>query len=456
MTITPSQNKTLFDYLAALLTGQLTLPDDAAYESVRQLWNGRVKTRPAAIARCLTVEDVIHTVRWTREHGLPLSVRGAGHEIFGRSLRENGVVIDLSQMKTITVDPVAHTAQVQSGATAGELIGAAEKYGLATTTGTVSSVGMTGLTLGGGYGSLIGAYGLAADNLLSAQVVTADGQLITASDEEHSDLLWGLRGGGGNFGVVVSLEYRLHSLTTVLSGMLLYPLEQARTVLRKFNEFITTAPNELTIRSGFLQTPDGATALFLSPTYCGAIAAGEQIIAPLRTFGNLLVDQVQPVTYNDLIHQLDVFTPAGRHYYLQTRSLAGLQTETIEVLIEQGLPLPSPFSTINIHHFHGVASRVGVSETAFALRQNHLMIEIIAAWELQSPDEEQRHLQWAQHISRSLAPYAFKGGYINLLDQEEQERVPFAFGSNYERLLDLKRRYDPDDVFHSTIGHLTP
>ncbi|MBD2309585.1 FAD-binding oxidoreductase [Chroococcidiopsis sp. FACHB-1243] len=456
MTITPSQNKTLFDYLAALLTGQLILPNDAAYESVRQLWNGRVKTRPAAIARCLTVEDVIHTVRWTREHALPLSVRGAGHEIFGRSLRENGVAIDLSQMKTITVDPVARTAQVQSGVTAGELIGAAEKYGLATTTGTVSSVGMTGLTLGGGYGSLIGAYGLAADNLLSAQVVTADGQLITASSEEHSDLLWGLRGGGGNFGVVVSLEYRLHSLTTVLSGILLYPLEQARTVLRKFNEFITTAPDELTIRSGFLQTSDGATALFLSPTYCGAIAAGEQIIAPLRTFGSLLVEQIQPVTYYDLIHQLDAYTPAGRNYYLQTRSLAVLQTGEIEALIEQGLPLPSPFSTINIHHFHGTASRVGVSETAFALRQDHLMVEIIAAWEPQSPDEEQRHLQWAQHISRSLEPYAFKGGYINLLDEQEQERVPFAFGSNYERLLDLKRRYDPDDVFHSTIGHLTP
>jgi FAD/FMN-containing dehydrogenase len=456
MTITPSQNKTLFDYLAALLTGQLFLPDNTAYEQVRQLWNGRVKTQPAAIARCLTVEDVIHTVRWTREHGLPLSVRGAGHEIFGRSLRENGIVIDLSQMKAIAIDPVARTAQVQSGVTAGELIGSAERYGLATTTGTISSVGMTGLTLGGGYGSLTGAYGLAADNLLSAQVVTADGQLIIASAEEHSDLLWGLRGGGGNFGVVVSLEYRLHPLTTVLSGMLLYPLEQARTVLPKFNEFITTAPDELTIRSGFLQTPDGATVLFLSPTYCGEIAAGEQIITPLRTFGSLLVEQIQPVTYYDLIHQLDAYTPAGRNYYLQTRSLAGLQTETIAALIEQGLPLPSPFSTINIHHFHGAASRVGVSETAFALRQDHLMIEIIAAWEPQSPDDEQRHLQWAKHISRSLAPYAFQGGYINLLDREEQERVPLAFGSNYDRLLDLKRRYDPDDVFHSTIGHLTP
>lgn len=456
MTITHNQNRALFNELAALLAGPLFLPEDAAYESVRQLWNGKVKTQPAALARCLTVQDVIHTVRWTREHGLPLSVRGAGHEIFGRSLRENGVTIDLSQMRSVTIDPVARTAQVQAGSTAGDLIEAAEKYGLATTTGTVSSVGMTGLTLGGGYGSLMGAYGLAADNLLSAQVVTADGQLIAASAEENPDLLWGLRGGGGNFGVVVSLEYRLHPLATVLSGLLLYPLEQARTVLHNFNEFIATAPDELTIRSGFLQTPDGVTVLFLSPTYCGTLEAGKQIIAPLRTFGELVFEQVQPVTYNDLIHQLDAFTPAGRHYYLQTQSLPNLQTEAIEVLIEQGLPLPSPFSTINIHHFHGAASRVGASETAFALRQDHLMVELIAAWEPQSPDDERRHIQWAQNISQALAPYAFKGGYINLLDKEEQDRVRLAFGSNYDRLLDLKRKYDPDDVFSSTVGHLAP
>jgi FAD/FMN-containing dehydrogenase len=452
MTTTYHQSRALFNDLTALLTGQLLLPEDTAYEQVHQLWNGKVKTRPAAIARCLSVQDVIHTIRWIRAQGLPLSVRGAGHEIFGRSLRENGVVIDLSQMRAVIVDPVARIAHVQSGATAGDLIEAAEKYGLATTTGTISSVGMTGLTLGGGYGPLIGAYGLAADNLLSAQVVTADGQLITASAEEHPDLLWGLRGGGGNFGVAVSLEYRLHPLTTVLSGLLLYPLEQARIVLRNFNEFIATAPDELTIRSGFLQTPDGVTVLFLSPTYCGSLEAGEQAISPLRTFGDLLVDQVQPVTYNDLIHGLDAFTPAGRHYYLQTRSLPYFQTETIEAMIEQGLPLPSPFSTINIHHFHGAASRVGVSETAFALRQDHLMVELIAAWEPQSPDDEQRHIQWTQNLSQALAPYAFKGGYVNLLD--EQEHVPLAFGPNYQRLLNLKRTYDPDDVFRSTIGHL--
>nr|MDZ8003366.1 FAD-binding oxidoreductase [Nostoc sp. DedSLP05]MDZ8100880.1 FAD-binding oxidoreductase [Nostoc sp. DedSLP01] len=451
MTITPSQNRTLFNDLAALLTGQLVLHEDAGYEQVRQLWNGRVKTQPAAIARCLTVEDVIHTVRWTRAHGLPLSVRGGGHDFAGRALAQNGIAIDLSQMKAVTIDPDKRTAYVQGGATAGDLIEAAEKYGLATTTGT-ASLGMSGFTLGGGYSPLTGAYGLGVDNLLSAQVVIADGQLVTANAQENADLFWGLRGGGGNFGVVVSLEYRLHPLTTVLSGMLFYPLEQAKAVFRQFNEFIATAPDELTIQFGFIQTPEGQTVLLLSPTYCGALEAGEQAIAPLRTFGTLLVDRVQPVTYNALIHRAEI-APKGRHYYTQTQSLNGLQTETIEVLIEQSLPFSSPFSIVGLINFHGAASRVGAYETAFALRQDHLLVNILAGWEPQSPDEEQ-HIQWAQNISRSLAPYAFKGGYINLLDREEQERVPLAFGTNYERLLDLKRKYDPDDVFHSTIGHL--
>jgi FAD/FMN-containing dehydrogenase len=445
-----------FNDLAALLTGQLVLPEDADYEPVRQLWNGKVKTRPAAIARCLNVQDVIHTVRWARSHGLALSVRGAGNDFAGRSLCENGVVIDLSQMRAVTIDPTARIAQIQGGATAGDLMEAAQQYGLATPVPINSTVGMAGFTLGGGYSPLLGVYGLGVDNLLSAQVVTADGQLVTANAEEHADLLWGLRGGGGNFGVVVSLQYRLHPLTTVLSGLLLYSLDQARAVLRRFNEFLATAPDELTIRSGFLHTPDGAPVLFLSPTYCGDLEAGEQEIAPLRTFGKPLVDRVQPVTYNALIRGQDALAPKGRHYYTQTQSLKNLQTEAIEVLIEQGLPLPSPFSLIALQHFHGAASRVGASETAFALRQDHLMVQMVAAREPQSTDEEQRYIQWTQNLSQALAPHAFKGGYINLLDESDQERVPLAFGLNYERLLDLKRKYDPDDVFHSTIGHLAP
>jgi FAD/FMN-containing dehydrogenase len=442
-----------FNDLAALLTGQLFLPQAADYEQVRQLWNGKVKTQPAAIARCLTVQDVIHTVRWTRSQGLPLSVRAGGHDTAGRALSE-GVVIDLSQMRTVTVDPDQRTAHVQAGATISDLIETTTQYGLVTATGTCSAVGMAGFTLGGGYSPLTGAYGLGIDNLLSAQVVTADGQLLTANAEEHPDLMWGLRGGGGNFGVVVSLEYRLHPLTTVLSGMLLYPLGEAKTVLRRLNDFMATIPDELTILSGFIQMPEGATVLLLLPLYCGESAAGEQAIAPLRTFGTVLVDQVQSMTYREFIHLWDANAPKGRHYYAKTQSIKGFQPEIIDTLIEQGLPFSSPFSFIALHHFHGAASRVGASETAFALRQDHLMVELIAAWEPQ--DDEQRHIQWAQNISQALAPYALKGGYISLLDQEEQERVRLAFGSNYERLLDLKRKYDPDNVFRSTIGHLAP
>ncbi len=456
MTTTRRDTSSSFKDLTALLTGHLILPEDAAYEQVRQLWNGKVNTHPAAFVRCANAQDVIHTVRWARSHGLALSVRAGGHDFAGRALCEDGIVIDCSQMRAVSIDPEARTARVQGGATAGDLIDAAQKNGLATTTGTVSSVGMAGLTLGGGYGPLMGNYGRVADNLLSAQVVTADGHLVTASATENSALLWGLRGGGGNFGVVVSLEYRLHPVTKVLSGLLLYPLDQARAVLRYYGEFIKTAPDELTIQPGFIQMPDGMPVLFLSPVYCGPLEEGERVLTPLRAFGKPLADQIQPVAYEALINAMNALVPKDRRYFIQTQSLDGLRAETIEVLVEYAQQFSSPFSAISLHHFHGAASRVAASETAFALRQDHLMVEIIAGWEPQSPEEDQRHVQWAQGGSRALAPYALNGGYVNLLDEGEQERVPLAFGPNYERLLDLKRAYDPDDVFHSTIGHITP
>jgi FAD binding domain/Berberine and berberine like len=456
MTTTRRESRSFFKDLASLLTGQLVLPEDAAYEQVRQLWSGKVNKHPAALVRCANAQDIVHTVRWARSHGLALSVRGGGHDFAGRALCDDGVVIDCSQMRAVTIDPEARTARIQGGATIGDLIGASREYGLATTTGTVSSVGMAGLTLGGGYGPLIGKYGLIADTLLSAQVVTADGQLVTTSVTEHADLFWGLRGGGGNFGVVVSMEYRLHPVTTVLSGLLLYPLDQARAVLHYYDEFITTAPDELTIQPGVIQMPDGMPVLFLSPTYCGSLEAGERVLTPLRAFGKPLADQIQPVAYDALVHTIDALFPKGRHYFGQTQSLDGLRAETIEALVESAQRFSSPFSAISIHHFHGAASRVAASETAFAPRQDHLMVELVAGWEPQSPEEDQRHVQWAQSSSEALAPYALKGGYINMLDEGEQERVPLTFGPNYERLLELKRTYDPNDVFHSTIGHITP
>jgi len=446
----------VFRKLEALLTGQLILPEDAAYDQARQIWNGKVNKRPAALVQCANVQDVVHVVRWARSNGLVLSVRGGGHDFAGRALCDDGMVIDCSPMRGVSVDARKRTARVEGGATIGDLIDAAQKDGLATATGTISSVGLGGLTLGGGYGPLLGKYGLVADNLLSAQLVTADGELLTASATEHADLYWGLRGGGGNFGVVVSLEYRLHPVSSVLSGLLLYPLDQARVVFGHYGEFIKTAPDELTIQSGFIRTPDGNPVLFLSPTYCGPVDEGLRILGPLRAFGKPLADQIQPVAYSALIHSIDAMAPKGRHYFIQTQSLDGLRVETIDVLLELAQQFSSPFSLLSFHNFHGAASRVGVSETAFGLRQDHLMMEIIAAWERQSAEEDRKHILWAQRGSQALAPYALRQGYINLLDVTEQERVPSAFGLNFERLVEVKRTYDPDDVFRSVIGHISP
>ncbi len=456
MTTKPAGIRTIFNDLTSPLSSHLILLEDAAYDQARQVWNGRVDKHPAALVRCANVQDVVHAVRWARSNGLPLSVRGGGHDFAGRSLCNDGVVIDCSQMRAVSIDPRMHTARVQGGATIGDLIDAAQKHGLATATGTISSVGLGGLTLGGGYGPLLGKYGLAADNLLSAQVVTADGQLLTASETEHADLYWGLRGGGGNFGAVVSLEYRLYPISKVLSGLLLYRLDQAKTLLHYYNEFIKIAPDELTVQSGFIQMPDGTPMLFLSPTYCGSFDDGEKMLEPLRKFGKPAADQIQPVAYDALCRALDALAPKGRHYFLQTRSLDTLRAETIEILIEQARQFSSPFSMLSVHHFHGAASRLPLSKTAFGLRQDHLMIEIIAAWDQQSGQEDPKHVQWTRKGSHALAPYALQGGYINLLDETEEERVRLAFGANYKRLADLKRTYDPDDVFDSTIGHVTP
>ena len=455
-----------FRGLAASLTGNLVLPQDNAYDETRQLWNQRVDKRPAALVRCASVEDVIHAVRWTASHGLPLSVRAGGHDFGGRSLCDGGVVIDCSQMRAVSIDPdvsinsavsidpKTRSARVQGGATIGDLIVAAQKCGLATTTGTISSVGLGGLTLGGGYGPLLGKFGLVADNLLSAQVVTADGRLLTANAKEHPDLYWALRGGGGNFGVMVAMEYRLHPISQVLSGLLLYSLDQAGAVLRHYNEFIQNVPDELTIQPGFIRMPDLGTALFLSPTYCGSLDQGERILEPLRSFARPLTDQIKPITYDALVHSIDFLAPKGRRYFLQTQSLPGLGDETISELIEMARNFSSPLSLLSIHHFHGAASRIPISNTAFAVRQDHLMVEIVAAWESQPAKGDDEHVQWARDCSRKLAPHALPGGYVNLLDVAEPERIPAAFGTNYARLLEIKRTYDPKDVFRSTIGHV--
>ncbi len=459
MTISYGKSASVFKELKPLLTGSLVLKEDEAYDQVRQVWSRTVNKYPAAIVRCANAQDAVHAVRWARSHGFAISVRGRGHDFAGRAMCDDGVVIDCSQMRAVSIDPAARTARIQGGATVGDLINAALKYGLVTSSGNVHSVGVAGLTLGGGYGPLLGKFGLIADNLLSAQVVTADGSLVTTSASEHQDLLWGLRGGGANFGVAVSLEYRLHPFPfdKVQAGLLLYPLDQAKEVFHYFfNEVIPNAPDELTILSGFIHFPDGTPFLFISPTYYGSLEEGERLLKPLRSFSKPMIDQVQPTAYDIHLTSIDPLAPTGRRYFQATRSVEAMSSEVIDTVVEIARRFPSPFCAMSLHHFHGAASRVPVSETAFARRQKHFMVELVAAWESPSPDEAQRHIQWAQSSTQSLEPHALPGGYLNFMGLEDQARIPQVFGPNYERVLAVKRTYDPDDVFHSATGHVTP
>ena len=435
-------------YLRSVMQGNVLLPGDRAYTSARQIWNGAVDHRPALFALCKTVEDVQAAVRTARAHGFPLSVRGGGHDWAGRALRHDGLVIDLSGMRGVEVDPQARVAKIEGGATAIDLITAAAPHELAAVTGTVGAVGMVGMTLGGGYGPLTSRYGLALDNLLEAKVVLADGQVIVANGLENAELFWALRGGGGNFGVVVSMSVRLHPIGKLLAGLILFPWSEAESVLRGYAEKVASAPDELAVMVGMLSGPDGEPVLFLAPTWSGEPSEGEQIIAGLQTLGTPMLVHIGPMSCSDLLTMYDAHVVNGRHYAVKTRWISAMTPEVISKLIAAGSNRTSPFTVIALHHFHGAATRVPLDATAFGLRREHFLVEIIAAWE--PGDNIAIHRQWAQNLSRALAPAALPGGYPNLLGPEEVDRIALAYGDNIGRLQQVKRRFDPEWIFSAT------
>jgi len=439
--------------LRSSLRGTVVAAADAPYDTARQIWNGAVGHRPALIARCADDQDVAAAIGAAREHGLPLSVRGGGHDWAGRALRDGGVVLDLSAMRAVTVDPATRTAVAQGGATAGDVVAAAAGYGLAPVTGTVKSVGMAGLTLAGGYGPLCGRHGLALDNLLGADVILADGRHVTASDTGDADLYWALRGGGGTFGVVTAARYRLHPLPQVLAGLILFPLGQAGGVLRGYAEIAAAAPDELTIMTGFLNA-GGQMLLFVFPAWSGDPARGQDAIAALQRLGTPVMSQVAPMPYAGVLGMFDASVVNGRHYALATRWLPALTDDTAAMLTAAAAGATSPLSAIAVHHFHGAAARVPAQDTAFALRRDHLLVEILAAWEPSPHDDGTAHRAWAQDLSGQLAPGALPGGYPNLLGPAEADRTLLAYGRNAPRLLELKQRYDPDGVFSTATGTL--
>jgi FAD/FMN-containing dehydrogenase len=435
------------------MNGAALTPADDDYDAARGVWNAAVQRRPALLAVCSDAADVQAAVQTARAHELPLSVRGGGHDWCGRALRDGGIVVDLSGMRQVTVDTGRGIASAGGGATSGDVVEAAEPHGLVAATGVVGKVGMAGLTLAGGYGPLDGRYGLALDNLVSADVVLADGREVAAGEAQDAELLWALRGSGGAFGVVTNARYRLHRLAGVLAGMVLYSLADAPTVLRRCLRVAADAPDELSLMWGFLGMPKGP-ALFLLPVWSGEPATGEPLMAEMQELGRPLSAGIDFVPYADVLGFFDEQVVDGRHYWIETRWLPAMTDAAVDALLSAAAGMTSPFSLLNVKPFHGAAARVPEDATAFALRRNHFLIEVVAAWDAagETPDGSARHVDWARWADAKLAPMALPGGYPNLLSAGAGDRARLAYGGNAARLLDLKRRYDPDVIFRSAPG----
>ncbi len=432
--------------LQARLRGEVIWPGDARYERSRRVWNGRINRYPALIVYCADPDDVLTTIDFARSVGLPITVRGGGHSMVGLSVWNGALVIDLSRMKDIQIDPGRSIARVQAGLTLGEFVHETQVYGLATTTGTVSGTGLGGLTLGGGIGWLMGTYGLTVDSLLSVDLVTSDGQRLSANATEHPDLFWGVRGGGGNFGVATSFTFQLHPVAAVLAGKISYPLSQAREVLRFYRELTQAAPDELTVSAALATTSHGLPEISISLCYAGSVAEGERLVAPLRRFGSPLADLVHPRPYFQAISS-DAGDPDGRHYYEQASSLQELSDDVIDLIADYSAARTSPSSEVLIQHVHGAVRRVSPTATAFALREVPYVMNIVAAWKADDAHEAERHTAWVRAFQTALLPFTMKGVYTNFLGDEGEEQVRASYGVNYKRLVALKNTYDPTNVF---------
>ncbi|NJQ02002.1 FAD-binding oxidoreductase [Streptomyces zingiberis] len=422
------------------------------------LFNAAVDVRPSVVVRCVTTADVQAGVRAARHHGVPLSVRGGGHDFWGRAFRPGGLVLDLTGMRGVQVDIGRRCATVGGGALSSDVVSAAEQVGLTAVTGTAGAVGMVGLTLGGGYGPLIGRFGLAADNLLGAEVVLADGSRVDTDADHHPDLFWALRGGGGNFGVVTSARIRLHPVPTVVSGTILYPIAQSADVLAGLAGMLQECPDELTVDVGFLPGPDGEPVVYVAPTWSGDPAVGNAGNGPVRALGRLgtpVLTEVGPVARSATLAATDAMFPPGRRGAIRTRSVRSLSGSMATVLEQAAHGFTSPFSAMVWHQFHGAATRPSVGSAAFGRRSPHLMVELISMWEDSDGSDSagggrSPHLRWLEELHAALEPFSLPGGYVNFLGPETPDQVANSYGPNTERLLAVKSAVDPDCVFAAT------
>jgi FAD/FMN-containing dehydrogenase len=442
-------DQSAIDAFKSNFRGAILCPDDAGYDEARKLYNGMIDRRPAIIARCTGVADVINGVNFAGAHNVLLSVRGGGHSVAGNALCDGGLVIDLSVMKGIRADPVTRTVRAQAGVTWGELDRETQAFGLATTGGIYSGTGIAGLTLGGGMGYLNRKYGLACDNLISADVVTAEGRLLTANANENADLFWALRGGGGNFGVVTSFEYRLHPVGPVLGGMSIYPLEQAKKVLRFYRKFSTTAPNELRVDAVVGALPPGPGVAIIV-CWCGPIEQGERALEPLRRFAPPMASTIGVVPYATVQTLLDAALPSGDFHYWKSNFFKDLSDSATDALVDSVSELPASqsrvASMVALEHLGGAVGRIAPQETAFSHRGAEHSFLVLSVWRDRA--ESEQHLKWARKVWEAMRPFLAEGVYVNYLgDDEAGGRVASAYGENYNRLAAIKKKYDPKNVF---------
>jgi FAD/FMN-containing dehydrogenase len=447
----PDQIERTLRSLGGQLPGRVFGPGEDGYVAATAIWAKPVGPLPRAVVHCRTTDDVQLAIRAARDCGLPLSVRGGGHDWTGRALCA-GVVIDLSGMNGVSVAADHRSAMISGGARAADVAAVTDPLHVAAVTGTCSTVGMTGLTLGGGYGPLVGRFGLALDNLLTAEVVLADGRVVVADEANEAELFWALRGGGGNFGVVTAMRYRLHNLPSVRSGMLVYPFAEARAVLRRCAEIAASSPEDLTVQLACVGGPDGKPVVIVLPTWCGLPADGEARMAPFLKLGTLLAGNLEAMSYGTSLTLFDPYIVNGQRVFMETCWLPALDSAAIDVFIEATETVASAQCAIFTHEFKGAASRVPAEATAFGLRRDHLVVEIFATFvDRSDEEEEQRHRQWARATRQAFAPMALPGAYPNLLGADDADRVAQSYGPNAARLIAAKRHYDPDNIFNSAI-----
>ena len=441
----PGRWETAIQSLAAGFRGQLLRPGDAGYDDARRIWNGMIDRKPGLIARCLDAADVVRAVTFAREHDLLVSVRGGDHNAAGNAVCDGGLMIDLAPMKDVVVDPTARTARVEPGVRWAELDAATQRHGLATTGGTVSDTGVAGLTLGGGLGWLAGRYGLTCDNLLAADVVTADGRLLRASAAEHPDLFWGLRGGSGNFGVVTAFELQLHPVgPTVVAGIVAHPLGRAPDVLRFYRDFVASAPDEVNTACAFMTTPDGVRVVAVAACHCGSVEDGARALAPLKAFGPPVLDQIGPMPYVLFQGALDSAFPRGRRYYWKSAVVPAIPDDMVARTVEQFAAVPSPLTILLFQQVGNAANRVAPEATAFPHRDARWDALVLSGWE--DPAEDAAQVAWSRQVWESWRPFS-TGVYVNGVADGDAAEVRAAYGARYERLAALKAKYDPANLF---------